>query len=305
MTPRKNHPIKEKQVASLVDNISKSRTLMLVSIKGLPSKQFQEIKKAIRDHASVKVAKKNIMMRTIEKLGKDNLKPIEEHINENCAFVISDIEGYELAGILNTKKTPANAKAGQISSLDIEVKKGPTDLPPGPAISELGSVGLQIAVEEGKLSIKAAKVIVKEGQAITPTVASILQKLHIQPFTVGLEPVALYDIKDDRLYTEVKINTEETISNLVNAANKALGFAQALFYYCKDTIGYLLAKANSGAEAISKLSPKDKDEQKQESTKTEEPAPESVPSEGKEEIKESTEEKKEDDDQVNKSEESK
>jgi ribosomal protein L10 len=47
-----------------------AETLMIVDIKGLPSKQFQSIKKSIREHAQVEVAKKNILMRAIKKFGK-------------------------------------------------------------------------------------------------------------------------------------------------------------------------------------------------------------------------------------------
>lgn len=49
---------KVKDVQSLSEKIKKANTLMIVSIKGLPSRQFQEIKKSIRDHALIQVAKK-------------------------------------------------------------------------------------------------------------------------------------------------------------------------------------------------------------------------------------------------------
>ena len=146
---------KVKAVKDLAEQISKAKTLMIVSIKGLPSKQFQDIKKSIREHANVKVAKKNIMLRAIKELKKESILALEKYISENSAFVISDMEGYELAGILSTKKNPIYAKAGQIAPEDIEIKEGPTDLVPGPAISELGAFGIQVAVEEGKISIKA------------------------------------------------------------------------------------------------------------------------------------------------------
>ena len=150
--------LKEKQVKNLVEIISKAKTLMLVSIKSLPSKQFQEIKKSIREHASVKVAKKNITLRVIKNIGGKILE-LNKYIKSDCAFVISDLEGFELAGILAKKKTPIYAKAGQMAQEDIEVKQGPTDLVPGPAISELGSLGLQVAVKNGKISIKKSKVV--------------------------------------------------------------------------------------------------------------------------------------------------
>jgi len=256
----RHHPVKEKAVKALAEKIKNSKTLMVVSIKGLPSRQFQSIKKSIREHANVQVAKKNIMTKAIKAIGDKSILDLEKDIQENSAFVTSDLEGYELAGILAQKKTPAAAKAGQESPVEIEVKAGPTDLVPGPAISELGSVGLKIAVEEGKLSIKEDKVIVNEGQTIDANTASILQKLNILPFSVGLEPVALYDVKTGKIYRDIKIDSEEAAENLRSASGKALGFAQKIVYYCKETIGYLLGKANAEGDKLESLAPAEKTE---------------------------------------------
>ena len=246
------HKAKAETVKKLAEKIKNSKTLMIVSIKNLPSKQFQDIKKSLRGKAVVRVAKKNIMLRAIKKFGKEYIITLEKKIQENSAFVISDIEGFELAGILSKEKTPSSAKAGQIAPEDIEVKAGPTSLVPGPAISELGALGIQISIEEGKISIKAPKIIIKKGGEINEGAASILQKLDIHPFNVGLEPIAIYDVQTEKIYSNIKINSEETIEELKTAAGKALGFAQKIIYYCKDTIGYFLGKANSEQEALSK-----------------------------------------------------
>jgi large subunit ribosomal protein L10 len=274
----RHHPVKEKAVNKLVDDMQHAKTVMMVNIKGLPSKQFQDIKKSIREHAHILVAKKNILGRSIEKFGKESIKPLKENISENCALAISDMEGYELAGILSQKKTPVFAKAGQEAPEDIEVKAGPTDLVPGPAISELGAVGLQVAVVDGKLSIKESKTIVTKGQTINEGTASILQKLNIMPFSVGLEPVVVYDVEEEKIYTEIKIDSEEAAANLSDASAKALGFAQKIVYFCKETIGYLLAKANAEGDKLGSLSPKEeakeeKAEEKKEETETKEEAP--------------------------------
>jgi large subunit ribosomal protein L10 len=255
MAEKKAHPIKEKIVNELAEKMKSSRTIMIVNIRGLPSKQFQDIKKSIREQAQVQVAKKNILRRAIEKVGKESILPLEDYVKENSAFILSDKEGYELAGILIKKKTPTSAKAGQIAPEDIEVKSGPTSLVPGPAISELSSAGLQVSVENGKLSIKTSKIIAHKGEIIKPNVASILQKLNIMPFSVGLEPVAIYDVKEERIYTDIKIDSDAVVASLKDAASKALGFAQKIVYYCRETIGYLLAKANAEETRINLLSP--------------------------------------------------
>jgi len=324
MTPvSKSVKLKEKQVSDLAKKILEAKSLMIVSIAGLPSKQFHSIKKAVREHASVQVAKKNIMVRAIKEVGNDkkSVLDLEEHITADCAFVISDLDGYELAGILASKKTPAYAKAGQIAPGEIEVKAGPTDLVPGPAISELGAFGIQIAVEDGKISIKDDKVIASEGDTITTEMASLLQKLNIQPFSVGLTPKAVFDVQDEKIYTELKIDPEGYTEELKQAAGKALGFAQKIVYFCKDTISYFLAKANAEGEKLGSLSgseenaeeKKDEGEEKVEESeeKKEEAAEEEKPAESEEEKKEEekskgeekVEEKKEDT-QLNNSEES-
>jgi len=242
--------LKQKQVSEIAEQIAKAKTLMIVSIKSLPSKQFQEIKKALRGQADVRVAKKNILTRALKEFGKDSILPLKDYVQADCAFIISNKEGYELAGILSQKKTPVFAKAGQIAVDDIEVKEGPTDLVPGPAISELGSLGIQIAVEDGKISIKANKVVVNKGQEIKENAAALFQKLNIQPFSIGLEPVAIYDVESEKIYTNIKIDSEEARDELTRAANKALGFAQKIVYYCKDTIGYFLGKANAEGKKL-------------------------------------------------------
>jgi len=242
---------KEKDVNDLSEMIKGAKTLMVASIKGLPSKQFQSIKKSIREHAEVKVAKKNIMMRALKAAGVEGM---DQYIGADCAFIISDLDAYGLAGILAKKKTPVFAKAGQVAIDDIEVKDGPTDMLPGPAISELGALGLQVSVEDGKIAIKAAKVVVTKGQTISENAASIFMKLNIMPFNVGLNAAAAYDVASKKIFTELKIDPEGYTEELKQAAGKALGFAQKIVYICKDTVGYFLAKANAGAKALEKYS---------------------------------------------------
>ncbi|MFA5857188.1 MAG: 50S ribosomal protein L10 [Candidatus Pacearchaeota archaeon] len=241
---------KAKKVTELVNNIKGAKTLMVISIKGLPSRQYQDIKKSVRKDATIKVEKKNIYLRTIKEFNKESILKLEPHIKENSAFAISNIEGFELASIFSEKKTPVFAKAGQIAPMDIEVKEGPTDLVPGPAISELGALGIQISIENGKISIKNPKVVVKQGLSITENAASVLQKLNVQPFSVGLEPVAFYDIIEEKVYADIKIDSKAATDELKLASAKALGFAQKMGYFCKETIGYFLAKANAEGNHI-------------------------------------------------------
>lgn len=251
-------------VKKLADMINESDTLIIASIKNLPSKQFQDIRKNLRGRAEVFVVKKRIMLKAIEDSKNKKIQKLKKHVCEDSAILFSKQDAFELASILASNKNPIGAKPGQIAVEDISVEEGGTDIMPGPAISEFGALGIPIAVEEGKIAIKKGKVIVKAGEEISEAAASIMSKLEIMPFKIGLEPIAICEIKTGKVYLDVKIDKEKAVHDLQTGAGKALGFAQRIAYYCKETIGYLLAKANSQAGALSKLSGEEKKEENSE-----------------------------------------
>ncbi len=251
----KTHVSEEKKetVKELVSLIKEKRTILIASIKNIPASQFQEILKKLRGTAVVKVPKKNLIFRALEHSDDEKLKKIEDKIKENVAVLFSDMDCFELAAELVRNKTLSKAKAGQEAPDDIEIPAGPTELVPGPAISELGALGIQIQIDKGKITIKEAKVLVKKGQKISSGAADIMNKLDIKPFSISLVPLAGYDSKEKKLYLEIKIDRESTLKELKTAFGKALPFAVAIGYACKDTIGFLIQKAGRHEKAIEKI----------------------------------------------------
>lgn len=245
--------LKKKVVKELVELLKKKKTFLIVSIKGIPASQFQEMVKKLRDKVIVKVPKRNLIIRALENSGDENMKNMEVTINENVAMLFSDMDCFELAAELVKNKSPAKAKAGQEAPEDIEISAGPTDLVPGPAISELGAVGIQIQIDKGKISIKESKIVAKKGQKITGPVADILSKLDIKPFSISLIPLGGYDSTEKKAYLNININIEETIAELKTAFSRALPFAVEVGYVSNDTISFLLQKAGRHELALENL----------------------------------------------------
>lgn len=249
-------PVPEFKLA-LVDQISEkmssSRTILIASTKGLPSSQFQKIKKSLRGKAEIVVARKSIISRALAKTEKGTLQTFKELIVPDTCLIFSEMEAFSLASLLIDNQSPTKARAGDIAPSDIEVDAGPTDLIPGPAISELGSVGLKVSVENGKLAIKQKATVVKEGAVINDKVASVLGKLNISPMKVGFIPVAAYDSESDSIYRSIKIDKVGTLEELRNSIGKALGFAVNLGYVVKETISYFLSKAAMEEKAIESI----------------------------------------------------
>jgi large subunit ribosomal protein L10 len=233
--------------------MKKSKTILLASTKGLPSSQFHLIKKNLRGKAEIRVVKKSAAIRAIEGAMKPGLDALKNEIKSDVAIFFSDLDAFELSGLLADNQSPTKARGGDIAPEDINVEPGPTDLLPGPAISELSGVGLRVAVEGGKIAIKLPYVIVKKGDVVKENVASVLGKLNITPMKVGFEPTAAYDAASEKVYVGIKIDKKAVLEQLRYDIGKALGFAKARMYVAKETLSFFFAKANAEERAVQKL----------------------------------------------------
>jgi len=284
MTEKKVPEYKKKLVSDLKNLITGNKTVLVASIRNLPAALYQEIVKKVRGSAVVKFPKKSLIYRAIDETGIEELQPLKEKIDESFAILFSDQESFDLASDLLQTKKAAKAKTGQKAPMDIEVPAGPTDLIPGPAVSELGALGIKIQIKEGKIEIKDPKIIVKEGETISAGAADVMSKLDIKPFFIGFVPLSAFETDTKKFYGEMAIDKEEAVMNLKSAFGKTLPFAVAIGYTSPDTIPYLLSKANSHALALEKLSPAEEAkeapaEEVKEETQTPEETSEEAPAE--------------------------
>jgi len=243
----------KKQKVKELAELMKKKTVMVISIKGLPSAQFQDIKKKLRSKAKVQVVKKSLVNFALDHSGIKELHELVPYVDDSTAMLFSDRDMFEISGILADEKSPAKAKAGQIAPSDIEVKAGSTELLPGPDISALSAVGLIPKVEDGKIAVMQDKVIVKEGQEISEAHASIMVKLDIVPFEVGVEPVAAFDGEEKKVYADIKINKEGALGELKDAYGRGLAFAVELGIVNSDSLDFILSMVGVQGGAIEAL----------------------------------------------------
>ena len=240
---------KVKELAGLLG----SRTVMVISVKNLPSAQFQDIKKKLRGKAKIQVVKKSLVNFALDHCAVKEVHDLVPHVSDSTAMLFSEEDAFIIAGLLADYKSPSKAKVGQIAPFDIEVKAGPTDLIPGPDISALSAIGLAPKVDKGKISILKDKVILKEGKEITAAIASIMAKLGIIPFEVGIDPVAAYDKHAKQVYVNIKIDKVGMIADLEHDYGRAFAFAVDLGIVNSNTLDMVLAKAVSHEGVVSRI----------------------------------------------------
>ena len=221
-----------------------------VDLHKMPTKQLQEIRKQIRGKGQIIVTKKSTILHALRQVPRQNLQEFEKLLPQQPAVIVSNQEPFKFYLLISKMKSSTYAKAGDVAEEDIAVSAGPTNLLPGPVISELTKVGIPAGVEEGKIAIKKDKVIAVKGTVISKELASVLRKLNIRPVKVGLTIVALY--KDGEIFKKEVLDLvgDKYIARLQQAHQYALNLSVAVGYPTRESIKLLLAKAYRCAKAI-------------------------------------------------------
>lgn len=244
---------KKKIVSDLAKNIKENNTILLVSIDGVSSALFNQTKRKLKGEGIItKVVKKKLIDLALEKIKseKPGLDELEKYIDQNFAILFSPKDAFDIASFLEDNKQPAKAKVGQLAPMDLVVEAGPTDLPAGPAISELAKVKLKAGIEGGKITIKERSVLTKHGEKISKDVCDVLGLLGVTPFTTGFIPIAAYDSTTKKTLYGIKIDKKGTLDALKQNVVQALAFALHIAYPAKETIKLLLGKAKLQSEKL-------------------------------------------------------
>lgn len=232
-------------VDELTNLAKKYNVVALLDMEGMPANTLQEMREKLRKHAKIVMSKKRLMKIVFKNVEseKKGITKLEEHFRGMPALLFTEENPFRIASILKKSRTPAHAKAGQIAPDDIVVKAGPTSFPPGPIISELGSIGLKTGVEGGKVAIKEDKVVVKKGEVIPPKVAEVLTRLDIKPVELGLTMSAAYE--NGIIYTQdvLEVDEQHYIDLLKQAALESFAVALTQGIITEETVKPILEKA--------------------------------------------------------------
>ena len=239
---------KKKEVELAKSLISRYKTVGILDLMNLPSPQLQDARKKL--DVEIRVVKKRLLKIALNEVGGGVEKLDESFENIIPALILTNNSSFKLAKDLRKGKSFVAAKAGQIAPNDLIVKAGPTSLPPGPIIGELGSAGIRASVEQGKVTVKEDSVIVKAGGVISGKVADVLTKLGIKPMELGLNLVAAYE--NGSLFKKDVLDVDDKyyINTLKLAVSEALNLSVNAGYVTEENIELFFRRAENEAKAL-------------------------------------------------------
>ena len=232
---------KTEKIEEIKNLIQQHKVLGVASLQKIRAAQLQGLRRKLKGNASFLVIKNTIIRRAVaECKDKPGLEGLEEHLTGSNIYLFTNLNPFKLVLILQKSRVKATARAGDIASEDVIVPAGNTGLPPGPIISQFGSVDIPTRIESGGVWINRDTLVAKKGEAITARLASVLSKLGVKPVEVGLTLKAAYDegliIPEDQL----QLNLEEIQRNIGEAQALALNLSLNSAYPMPENIRLLL-----------------------------------------------------------------
>ncbi|CAJ1051545.1 S acidic ribosomal protein P0 [Xyrichtys novacula] len=179
------------KIIQLLDDYPKC---FIVGADNVGSKQMQTIRLSLREKAVVLMGKNTMMRKAIRGHLENNpaLEKLLPHIKGNVGFVFTKEDLAEVRDMLLANKVPAAARAGAIAPCDVTVPAQNTGLGPEKT-SFFQALGITTKISRGTIEILSDVNLIKTGDKVGASEATLLNMLNISPFSYGLIIQQVYD----------------------------------------------------------------------------------------------------------------
>ncbi|KAK9868526.1 hypothetical protein WJX84_006537 [Apatococcus fuscideae] len=228
---------KEQYDQKLCGLLEEYEKCFIVIADNVGSKQFQDIRRGLREHSVVLMGKNTMMKRCIrlycERTGNDTWANLLEALVGNVGLVFTKGDLSVVRDEIKKYVVGAPARVGLVAPKDVVVEARSTGLDPSQT-SFFQALNIPTKINKGTIEITSTINLIKEGDKVGSSEATLLAKLGVRPFEYGLrvhqvfENGALYspkvlDIEDDDL-----LATVSTALTRIAAASLELDYPTAV-----------------------------------------------------------------------------
>lgn len=271
---------KRGQIDRIKDLLGRYPVLVLADFGRMPAREFQRIRKELAPDTELLVTKKRLVPIAFEEQDKPGLDELIQRLPNQLIMIFTRRSPPNIYHYLVNNRARVFARPGDIAEKQITIPEGPTDLMPGPILTDLRALGVKTRIKGSRIWIQEEKVLLRPREMIEAQVAEVLQKLEIRPFEVWIEPTA--GIDGDGLFypPDVLSITPNEVSNWARQAFRralslaidmgvmeprtiralvrrsaaiAMGLAGKVGWISPRTIGHMIQTAFSRAGALQRL----------------------------------------------------
>ena len=239
------------RVYELLDNYD---TAILVHCDNVGSKQFMDIRTALRPNSVVLMGKNTLMRKIIKKYceekGNEDWMPMHEQLVGNVGIIFTKDDVKDVKTRVSEFVVPAPAKVGSVATCDVTIPAGVTGLEP----SQTGFfqlLNIATKINKGAIEILSDVTVVSTGERVSSSAAALLGKMKITPFEYGLIVQQIYDKGAMYPAAVLEITDEDLEKKFANSVANIASISLATSYPTLPAVPHYIVNSYKNVLAIS------------------------------------------------------
>jgi len=223
----------------------------VVGVDNVGSRQMQKIRVSLRGHAELLMGKNTMIRKAIRGHLQKNpaLEKLMPYIVGNVGFVFTKEDLTDVKDKILENKVAAPAKAGAVAPIDVVLPAQNTGLGPEKT-SFFQALSIPTKISKGTIEILNPVNLIKSGDRVGASEATLLNMLNISPFTYGLVLQMVYDNGSVFEPHVLDITSENLRAKFCESLRLLASLALAINYPCRVSAPHSIANGLKNLLAI-------------------------------------------------------
>jgi len=255
LTEKEKRMLKKNQfIDSFIGYLETYKKVMIVHCDNVGSAQFNIIRRQLRGKAIVQMGKNTLLKKAIRKYLEDKEKkynnkanaekiyPLHDQLKGNVGLIFTNEDLNEIRKVIDQNKVGAPARQGAVSPVEVTVPAGNTGLEPTKT-AFFQALNITTKITKGTVDIVSPHLLLKVGDKVGSSEATLLQMLNIKPFAYGLKIVNIFD--DGSFYHPSVLDLTDDIleAKFRNGINSLAAFSLAIGVPTQASVPHIVANA--------------------------------------------------------------
>jgi len=227
--------------------------ILIVGADNVGSHLMQRIRVALRGHAVIQMGKNTMIRKVLRELVEANPGQYESLlalVRGNVGFVFTKGDLNFVRSKLLVFRVGAPAKAGIIAPNDVIVPKGPTGMEPTQT-SFLLALNIASKFRWGQVDLIHGVPLIKKGDKVGSSEATLLAKLNIRPFSYGLQVLHVYENGSVYDPSVLELTDADLLSKFTDGLARVASLSLEIGYPTLASLPHSLANAYKNVLAVS------------------------------------------------------
>lgn len=194
--------------------------IFVVNVDNVTSTQMHQIRASLRGDAIILMGKNTMIRKAMREVLAENpkLDAIVPCIRGNVGLVFTNGDLKSILDRMLANRVEAAAKVGLTAQSDIYVPAGNTGMDPNKT-GFFQALGISTKITKGSIEITSDVLLIKNGQKVGPSEATLLNLLNLTPFSFGLTVLTVYD--DGSVFDPEMLKiTDDVLETMLQSAIK-------------------------------------------------------------------------------------